>query len=87
MRCRRRRRGEAGILGCAPGAAGAIDGAVAEVLEALGPVLSERVLYNFFGDATDPRAAFGRDALHRLRVIKRAADPYGVFRANRPLEG
>ena len=65
----------------------AIDGAVAGVLEALGPAVSQRVLYNFLGGSTDPSAAFAPQALQRLRAIKRVADPQAVFRANRPIEG
>jgi FAD/FMN-containing dehydrogenase len=68
-----------------PEAAAAIASATADVRRALATELTGRVFFNFLGEETDPSAAFGPAALDRLRRVKTAVDPGGVFRSHRPV--
>jgi hypothetical protein len=63
----------------------AIEGALAGVHDAMAPHLSGRTFFNFLGYRDDPSTAFTPDALARLRSTKRAVDPRGVIRSNRPV--
>ncbi|MFI6500082.1 FAD-binding oxidoreductase [Nonomuraea typhae] len=59
----------------------------ARLAEALGGYVSGRKPYTFLSPADTAAAAFPAQTLDRLREIKRARDPQGVFRANFPVLG
>ncbi len=68
-----------------PQAVSAIAAAVHDLQQALAPELTGRVPFNFLGSRTDPTSAFSPEALDRLRRVKSAVDPDGVFRSHRPV--
>jgi hypothetical protein len=49
------------------------------------PHSSGRKLFNFLNADEPASLAFDAATVGRLRAIKAARDPYGVFRSNRPL--
>ncbi|GAA2662533.1 FAD-binding oxidoreductase [Streptomyces aculeolatus] len=57
------------------------------LLEALGSYVSGRKPYTFLGPGESAADAFGAGSLARLRAVKRARDPQGVFRSNYPVGG
>ncbi|RZS79005.1 FAD/FMN-containing dehydrogenase [Motilibacter rhizosphaerae] len=57
----------------------------AQVTEAVAPVATGRTFFTFLGAETDPSRAFTPRSLERLRDVKRAVDPRGTVRGNRPL--
>jgi hypothetical protein len=56
-----------------------------EAEQAMAPFASDRRMFNFLGHGADPSAAFGAEAMERLRAIKAERDPFGVIRSNRPV--
>ncbi|MFC9973990.1 FAD-binding oxidoreductase [Spirillospora sp. NPDC127200] len=58
-----------------------------EIAAALLPQTSGRKPYTFLTPGETAAAAFTATALERLRDVKRARDPHGVFRANYPVLG
>lgn len=56
-----------------------------EIARALTPHTSGRKPYTLLAPGERAASAFTRDALARLRAIKRARDPFGVFRSNFPI--
>jgi hypothetical protein len=56
----------------------------AALAAAMEPYAGERKLFNFL-DGEPASTAFTPEALGRLRALKAARDPYGVFRSNRPI--
>jgi hypothetical protein len=69
----------------APGLPEAIEAAFGQVRTALGEQRSGRTLFNFLGAESDLGSTFSPDARARLREVKAATDPAGVFRSNRPV--
>jgi hypothetical protein len=69
----------------APGLPEAIEAAFDQVRTALGEQRSGRTLFNFLGAESDLGSTFSEPARTRLREVKAAADPAGVFRSNRPV--
>lgn len=63
----------------------AIEASFAAIKVALDDHLTGRTFFTFLGDDEDPTAAFSPEALARLQDIKRAVDPTGVIRSNRPV--
>ncbi|WP_157254005.1 FAD-binding oxidoreductase [Nonomuraea typhae] len=59
----------------------------ARLAQALGGYVSGRKPYTFLSASDTAAAAFPAQTLDRLREIKRARDPQGVFRANFPVLG
>jgi FAD/FMN-containing dehydrogenase len=59
--------------------------ALARVREALAPVDSGREYLNFTQHETDPARFYTRETYARLRAVKAAVDPDGLFRANHPI--
>jgi FAD/FMN-containing dehydrogenase len=53
--------------------------------DALAPYDTGRRYLNFTDQRTDPARFFAPTAYGRLRAIKAATDPDGLFRANHPL--
>lgn len=53
----------------------------------LGAVVSGRTPYTFLAPGESAARAFTEERLARLREIKRARDPRGIFRANFPVDG
>jgi hypothetical protein len=64
-----------------PQAAGALHARFAEVADALHPYEAGRFL-SFTEEATAAAEFYADDVLARLRVVKDAVDPSGVFQAN-----
>ena len=58
---------------------------LADVRDAMSPWLSGRIPFNFLGADDDPTHAVTEPALRRLGAVKRAVDPTGLFRSNRPV--
>ena len=58
---------------------------LAVLREALTPYDTGRQYLNFTEEETDPATFYRADAYHRLRAVKAAVDPDGVFRANHPI--
>jgi FAD/FMN-containing dehydrogenase len=52
--------------------------------EAMEPYAGPRKLFNFL-DGEPASTAFSPETVGRLRALKAARDPYGVFRSNRPI--
>jgi hypothetical protein len=63
----------------------AIEASLAAVNVALGDYLTGRTFFTFLGHDDDPSRAFSAEALERLQGVKRAVDPNGVIRSNRPV--
>ncbi|GAA5052600.1 FAD/FMN-containing dehydrogenase [Thermocatellispora tengchongensis] len=59
----------------------------AEIAAALAPYTGERRPLTFMEAGDTAAAAFSPETLARLREIKRARDPHGVFRGNFPVMG
>ncbi|MFI6297794.1 FAD-binding oxidoreductase [Nonomuraea sp. NPDC050790] len=57
------------------------------IVAALGGRVTGRKPYTFLAAGESAAAAFSEETLQRLRAIKRARDPEGVFRANYPVLG
>ena len=55
------------------------------VRHALNPYDTGRQYLNFTEEETDPATFYRADAYRRLRAVKAAVDPGGVFRANHPI--
>ena len=55
------------------------------VRHALNPYDTGRQYLNFTEEETDPATFYRADAYRRLRAVKAAVDPNGVFRANHPI--
>jgi hypothetical protein len=70
-----------------PEAKAAVDTALSAVGEALAPWESHRTYANFAEGRTDGDRLFGELAHMRLRGVKEAYDPTGLFRANHPVRG
>jgi hypothetical protein len=70
-----------------PELAAALEMAFVGLQVALDGHLSERTFFTFLGSDSDPSRAFAPGGLDRLREIKRAVDPHGVIRSNRPVLG
>ena len=68
-----------------PELAEAIQGSFASLRGALAGYFTGRTFFNFLGASEDPGRAFGDDALARLQAVKRAVDPDGTIRSNRPV--
>jgi hypothetical protein len=73
------------------GALGALEGevmtfSVAMVREALAPVDNGANYLNFAEHAVEPESIYGSARLARLREVKAAYDPEGLFRGNHPIE-
>ena len=64
-----------------------LDEAVARLDTAVADHTSGRALLNFLGAHGDPARWWGRPTRERLIAAKRAADPHGAIRSNRPVEG
>lgn len=62
----------------------AIEGAFAELRGAVAGQLTDRTFFNFRGADSDASSCFSPTATARLRAVKRAVDPTGLFRSNRP---
>jgi hypothetical protein len=56
----------------------------ATLAAAMEPYAGERKLFNFL-DGEPASTAFTAETVGRLRAVKAARDPYGVFRSNRPI--
>lgn len=69
----------------APGMPEAIEAAFGEVRTALAGQRSGRTFFNFLGAESDLGSTFSTPARTRLREVKAATDPAGVFRSNRPV--
>ena len=69
----------------APGLPEAIEAAFGDVRTALGEQRSGRTLFNFLGAESDLGSTFSPAVRARLREVKVATDPAGVFRSNRPV--
>jgi FAD/FMN-containing dehydrogenase len=69
----------------APEAAAAISADLVVTMEALEPWRGGRSYMNFCESRTDCDRLFGVDGHARLRAVKAAVDPDGVFRANHPI--
>ena len=69
----------------APGLPEAIEAAFGAVRTALAGQRSGRALFNFLGAESELGSTFTPSARARLRRIKGATDPNGVFRSNRPV--
>ncbi len=69
----------------APGLPEAIEAAFGEVRAALAEQRSGRTFFNFLGAESDLGSTFSAPARARLRRVKAATDPAGVFRSNRPV--
>ena len=65
---------------------GAVDAAARRVLRALGPWDSGRRYLNFADVPTDPRSIYPVATFDRLRAVKAAYDPTGMFLANHPID-
>ena len=70
-----------------PELARAIPRGFAAVDRALAPHLTGRRMPNFTGEREDDASGYDRDALRRLRTLKRTRDPHGVIRSNKPVLG
>jgi FAD/FMN-containing dehydrogenase len=70
-----------------PELAAPIRAGFAAVDDALGRHLTARRMPNFIGEHEDDASGYDRAALERLRTIKRARDPHGVIRSNKPVLG
>jgi FAD/FMN-containing dehydrogenase len=57
------------------------------VVEALAPWASGTTVLNFTEERTDTSTAYGNGAWERLRTIRAAVDPDGLFAANHPVPG
>ncbi|GGV09904.1 oxidoreductase [Actinomadura cremea] len=68
-----------------PGSSAAITAKQHALADALGPRLSGRKPFTYLNPAETAADAFAPAALDRLRDIKRAHDPHGVFRSNFPV--
>ncbi|MFF0729210.1 FAD-binding oxidoreductase [Streptomyces sp. NPDC004134] len=55
------------------------------LVKALGPYVAGRKPYTFLGPDEGAADVFGPESLARLRAVKRARDPQGVFRSNFPV--
>jgi hypothetical protein len=80
------------ILGYAVGMFGdeagrrAIEAQLARVRVATAPYAAERRYFNFVEASVDASTFFDEQTLARLRRVKTAVDPTGMFRANHPIE-
>jgi hypothetical protein len=63
----------------------AIEASLAAVKVALDDYLTGRTFFTFLCSDDDPTTAFSPEALARLQDVKRAVDPAGVIRSNRPV--
>ena len=70
-----------------PQAKAAVEAVLAGVGQALAPWESQRTYANFAESRTDGDRLFGELAHMRLRGVKEAYDPTGLFRANHPVRG
>jgi len=70
-----------------PQAKAAVNAAISAIGEALAPWESHRTYANFAESRTDGDRLFGELAHMRLRGVKEAYDPTGLFRANHPVRG
>ena len=68
-----------------PEMAAGIEITMAQIRTALDGHLTGRTFFTFLGSDADPSSAFSRAALQRLQHVKRAVDPTGVIRSNRPV--
>jgi FAD/FMN-containing dehydrogenase len=68
-----------------PEVAAAVAQTFGAVRTALAEHFSGRRAFNFLADDADPTSALSESALTRLAAIKRAVDPEGRFRSNRPV--
>lgn len=68
-----------------PEVAAALPARRAALQKALGPYLTGRKPYTFLAAGDSADAAFAPESLARLRAVKRARDPQGVFRSNFPV--
>jgi hypothetical protein len=68
-----------------PEVAARIQTTFADIRHAMSPWLSGRTPFNFLGADDDPTRALTQPALRRLGAVKRAVDPAGLFRSNRPV--
>lgn len=62
----------------------AIEASLGAVENAVSAQLTGRTLFNFRSSHTNASSCFSQAAARRLREVKRAVDPHGVFRSNRP---
>jgi FAD/FMN-containing dehydrogenase len=70
-----------------PGVAEGVRAKQARLADQLGACVSGRRPYTFLAPGDSAESAFTPEAIERLRTIKRARDPHGVFRANYPVLG
>ncbi|RSN71560.1 FAD-binding oxidoreductase [Actinomadura sp. WAC 06369] len=68
-----------------PGSSAAVTAKQRDLAEALAPRLSGRKPFTYLNPAETAADAFAPAALARLRSVKRAHDPEGVFRSNHPV--
>ncbi|AKH83321.1 FAD-linked oxidase [Streptomyces sp. CNQ-509] len=68
-----------------PEAAAGIPVRRSALVKALDPYVAGRKPYTFLGPDESPADVFGPESLARLRAVKRARDPQGVFRSNFPV--
>jgi hypothetical protein len=67
------------------GVAAAITASFADVDDAVGRLASEHRMPNFTGEGQGNAAGYDTATLARLRALKRARDPHGVIRSNKPV--
>ncbi|MFF0309184.1 FAD-binding oxidoreductase [Streptosporangium sp. NPDC004379] len=78
-----------GLIGVVPdpGLAPAVADRREAIVARLGRYVSGRKPFTYLGSGERAAAAFPDDVLARLRDVKRARDPRGVFRSNHPVLG
>ena len=70
-----------------PGMAGLVNDQLDAVMAAMAPWSSGRTNLTFLDRDESMTRCYDEPALDRLRAVKRAIDPDGVIRSNRPVPG
>jgi hypothetical protein len=68
-----------------PEAARQTDADTEGIADAMGPFATSRQYLNFVEGPTDASAAYSAPAWERLRAVRTAVDPHGLFVANHPV--